>query len=154
MRPPLPFSRGDAFELTEFLRSAGLSTAGVGDPGLALWVDLDPDGRIVGSVGLEVKGRHALVRAIAVATPLRGRGRGTELVEFALDVARERRVDTVWLMTARSPGFCARLGFAAAEVTELADAVPDSHQVRSLSASGLLRYETAWSRAVGPPARA
>jgi N-acetylglutamate synthase-like GNAT family acetyltransferase len=150
MKAPLPFSRGDAFELAQFLNSADLSTAGVGEPDVALWIDLDSDGRIVGSVGLEFAGRHALVRGIAVAATLRGNGRGRELVGFAFDQARARGADTAWLLTRRAAGFCARLGFAGVDVAELADALPDSHRVRALRESGLLRYETAWSRSLTP----
>ena len=50
-----------------------------------LWVDLDADGRLVGSVGLELAGKDALIRGLAVARRLRGNGRGTELAQFALD---------------------------------------------------------------------
>ena len=151
MRPPLEFSRGDAFELGEFLRAAGLSAAGIGEPGLALWIDLDPDGRIVGSTGFELVGRDALLRSVAVGRSLRSRGRGSELVEFALAEAGHLGAERAWALTRRTGPFWEALGFAATEGPDLAERLADTHLVRSLVASGLLRYETAWSRPLTVP---
>jgi N-acetylglutamate synthase-like GNAT family acetyltransferase len=146
MRPPLPVSRGDAFELTEFLRAVDLTVSGVGEPDVYLWVDLDPDGRIVGSAGLELDGRDALLRSVAVHSSRRGAGRGTELAQFALDQAATLGATRAWLFSRRSGPFWQKLGFEAADITELAQAVASTHQVRAFATSGQLRYETAWSR--------
>jgi N-acetylglutamate synthase-like GNAT family acetyltransferase len=146
MRAPLPVSPGDAFELTEFLRAADLTVSGIGEPDLHLWVDLDSDGRIVGSTGFELDGQHALLRSVAVHSTMRGTGRGTELAQFALDQAASLGATQAWLFSRRSGPFWKKLGFAPADITELADAVASTHQVRAFAASGQLRYETAWSR--------
>jgi N-acetylglutamate synthase-like GNAT family acetyltransferase len=146
MRPPLPVSRGDAFELTEFLRAADLTVDGIGEPEVQLWVDLDPDGRIVGSTGFELDGQHALLRSVAVHPSLRGTGRGTELAQFALDRAASLGATRGWLFSRRSGPFWQKLGFEPADITELAVALASTHQVRAFAASGQLRYETAWSR--------
>jgi len=146
MRPPMPVSRGDAFELTEFLRASDLTVSGIGEPDLYLWVDLDPDGRIVGSTGFELDGQNALLRSVAVHSTMRGTGRGTELAQFALDQAASLGATQAWLFSRRSGPFWQKLGFTPADITELADAVASTHQVRAFAASGQLRYETAWSR--------
>jgi N-acetylglutamate synthase-like GNAT family acetyltransferase len=148
MRPPLPFSRGDAFELGEFLRACDLTVSGIGDPEVLLWLDLDVDGRIVGSTGLELSGSHALLRSVAVHPALRGTGRGTELAQFALAHATGLGATRAWLFSRRSGPFWQKLGFESAEITELADALSTTHQVRSFAASGQLAYETAWSRSL------
>ena len=82
MRPPLPVSRGDAFDLTVFLRAADLTVNGIGEPEVRVWIDLDPDGRILGSTGFELDGEDALLRSVAVHPSVRGNGRGTELGRF------------------------------------------------------------------------
>jgi N-acetylglutamate synthase-like GNAT family acetyltransferase len=148
MKPPLPAARGDAFELTEFLRAADLTTSGIGEPDVLLWIDLDGDGRIVGSTGLEMVGTHVLLRSVAVSESLRGAGRGTELAQFALERAAGLGAARAWLFSRRSGPFWQKLGFEPADITSLADAMAPTHQVRAFAASGQLRYETAWSRAL------
>jgi len=146
MKAPLPFSRGDRFELTEFLKASDLTTSGIGEPGVRLWIDVDSDGRIVGSTGYESVGTSGLLRSVAVAPPLRGEGRGTELARFALSEMASLDVRRVWLFSRRSGPFWEGLGFEPADIDELADVMADTHQVRAFAASGQLRYETAWSR--------
>jgi N-acetylglutamate synthase-like GNAT family acetyltransferase len=146
MREPLPVSRGDAFELTEFLRSVDLTVSGIGEPDVRLWIDLDVDGRIVGSTGFELDGEDALLRSVAVHPSLRGSGRGTELARFALDGVAALGARRAWLFSRRSGPFWQNLGFELADITELAEALGSTHQVRAFAASGQLRYETAWSR--------
>jgi N-acetylglutamate synthase-like GNAT family acetyltransferase len=146
MRLPLPVSRGDAFELIEFLRSADLTVNGVGEPDIQLWVDLDVDGRIVGSTGIELNGQDVLLRSVAVHPSLRGAGRGTELARFALERAESLGARRAWLFSRRSGPFWEQLGFQPADVSELAAVLPAAHQVRAFTKSGQLRYETAWFR--------
>jgi N-acetylglutamate synthase-like GNAT family acetyltransferase len=146
MRQPLPAERADAFELIEFLRAADLTTNGIGEPGVYLWVDLDMDGRIVGASGFELEGHNALMRSVAVATSLRGQGRGTELARFALDEAHAAGATRAWLFSRRSGPFWKSLGFEAADSADLAAALATTHQVQAFAASGQLKYEAAWSR--------
>jgi N-acetylglutamate synthase-like GNAT family acetyltransferase len=146
MRQPLPAERADAFELTEFLRAADLTTSGVGEPGVRLWVDLDADGRIVATTGYELEEHDALLRSVAVALSLRGRGRGTELAQFALDEAYSAGATRAWLFSRRSGPFWKSLGFEPADSADLAAALSSTHQVQAFAASGQLRYEVAWSR--------
>ena len=148
MRAPLHAESADAFELTEFLRAADLTTSGIGETGVHLWVDLDTDGRIIATTGFELEGDNALLRGVAVAPSLRGRGRGTELAQFALDQARSAGATRAWLFSRRSGAFWKRLGFQPADAAELALALASTHQVRALDASHQLRYETAWSRSL------
>jgi N-acetylglutamate synthase-like GNAT family acetyltransferase len=146
MRAPLHAESADAFELTEFLRAADLTTNGIGEPGVHLWVDLDTDGRIVATTGFELVGQDALLRSVAVAPVLRGHGRGTELAQFALDEACAAGATRAWLFSRRSGPFWKKLDFEPADGAELARALATTHQVQAFAASGQLRYETAWSR--------
>jgi N-acetylglutamate synthase-like GNAT family acetyltransferase len=146
MRPPLHAGSADALELTEFLRGADLTTSGIGDPSVRLWIDLDVDGRIIASTGFELDGHDALLRSVAVAASHRGHGRGTELARFALDEAYSAGATRAWLFSRRSGPFWKRLGFRPADSAQLAAALPSTHQVQAFAASGQLRYEAAWSR--------
>jgi N-acetylglutamate synthase-like GNAT family acetyltransferase len=146
MHAPLHAESADAFEVTEFLRAADLTTNGIGEPGVHLWIDLDSDGRIVATTGFELEGHNALLRSVAVAPSLRGQGRGTGLAQFALDQACSIGATRAWLFSRRSGPFWKKLGFEPADSAELARALATTHQVRAFAESGQLRYETAWSR--------
>lgn len=151
MRPPLPFSRGDAFELSEFLRAADLTTSGVGEPDVQLWIDLNPEGRIVGCTGFELSGEDVLLRSVAVDPSLRRAGRGAELARFALEIAASRGATRAWLFSRRSAPFWRSLGFASVEIADIAPSLAETHQVRAFAASGQLAYESAWTRPLPAP---
>jgi N-acetylglutamate synthase-like GNAT family acetyltransferase len=146
MREPLRATAADAFALGEFLRSVDLTTAGLDDSHLQLWIDLDPDGRIVGTTGFEFTDGDALIRSVAVAAHLRGSGRGTELARFALDQVIALGAQRAWLMSRRSGAFWQTLGFVSADIHQLAAALLTTTQVREFAATGQLDYETAWLR--------
>lgn len=73
------------------------------------------EGRLLGAVGLELAGGAALLRSLVVAPGERGTGLGHALVGAALEMARERGVAEVWLLTTTADRFFERLGWRRAE---------------------------------------
>ncbi|HEY7474721.1 MAG TPA: arsenic resistance N-acetyltransferase ArsN2 [Vicinamibacterales bacterium] len=69
------------------------------------------DARIVGSAALEVYADGALLRSVAVASELKGRGVGRELTNAALTAARELRVPALYLLTTTADGYFPKFGF-------------------------------------------
>jgi len=67
--------------------------------------------RVVGSVALELYGGSALLRSLVAEESLRGRGIGSNLIEAALSLARERGVLTVYLLAETAMEFFPRFGF-------------------------------------------
>lgn len=92
------------------LRRNQLPDAGLAEHAANLLVAVE-SGRIVGSAALELYGDAALLRSVAVELPLRGRGLGVALTQAALDLARERGVRAVYLLTETAAKFFGRLGF-------------------------------------------
>jgi amino-acid N-acetyltransferase len=88
-------------------------------------------GRIVGSAGLEMYGECALLRSVAVAPQLRGRGLGQGLVRAALDLARGRGVRSVYLLTETAAEFFPRLGFQVVDRGSVPAAVQTSVEFTS-----------------------
>jgi len=82
--------------------------------------------RVVGSAALELYGRSALLRSVAVEKSLRGRGIGSKLTEAALNLARERGVLTVYLLTETAMDFFRRFGFKLASRSRVPLAVKQS----------------------------
>ena len=73
------------------------------------------EGQLLGSVGLELAGESALLRSLVVAPGERGTGLGHALVGAALEMARERGVAEVWLLTTTADRFFERLGWRRVE---------------------------------------
>jgi amino-acid N-acetyltransferase len=69
------------------------------------------NGQIVGSAALEVYVDGALLRSVAVASELRGRGVGRDLTEAALVAARDLRVPGLYLLTTTADSYFPKFGF-------------------------------------------
>ncbi|WP_076680201.1 GNAT family N-acetyltransferase [Microbacterium sp. RU33B] len=138
----------DISDVRSFLAEADLTLSGLDAASVRLWIERDDGGRIVGATGFELSGdaRHALIRSVAVASDRRAQGRGSALARFALERATDAGAGTAWLFSRRSGPFWQSLGFARADIAELAAALADTHQVRLFRETGQLDREVAWSR--------
>jgi amino-acid N-acetyltransferase len=65
-----------------------------------------------GLVGLELYGEEALLRSLAVASSRRGSGVGSGLVAHAERHARDKGVQSLYLLTTTAEGFFLRRGYA------------------------------------------
>lgn len=66
---------------------------------------------VAATATLEVYGDAALLRSVAVDERMRGRGLGHVITRAALDLARERGVRNVYLLTETAGDFFPRFGF-------------------------------------------
>ena len=69
------------------------------------------EGRVMGCATLELYGRVALLRSVAVARVFRGTGLGRRLIETALELSRHLDVDEAYLLTETADLFFPRFGF-------------------------------------------
>ena len=86
---------------------------------------------VVGSAALEVYGRAALLRSVAVDPALRGQGLGQHLTCTALDLARQHGVARVYLLTETAGDFFPRFGFHPTERAAVEPAVQQSVEFTS-----------------------
>jgi len=107
------------------LGNAKLPTAGVADQP-SQFIVAESEGRLVGVVGLEVYGDSALLRSAAVQEDWRSSGVGRVLVERALDVARARGLNDVFLLTTTAENYFPRFGFACVSRDSVAKGVQSS----------------------------
>jgi len=82
--------------------------------------------RIVGCAALELYGRAALLRSVAVEPSSRGLGLGAQLTHAALDLARSRGVKALYLLTESASEFFPRFGFRVIPRPEVDPAVQRS----------------------------
>jgi amino-acid N-acetyltransferase len=118
-------SAADLQSVFSLLDRSGLPTAGVAD-NFSQFLVAEADGRLVGVVGLELYGESALLRSAAVEESWRGSGVGRVLVERALDLARERGIEDVYLLTTTAENYFPKFGFVCVRRDEVAQGVRSS----------------------------
>jgi len=69
------------------------------------------DNEVVGTAGVEVRGAHGLVRSVAVLPWARGRGIAHALVTDRIAWARERGIDSFYLLTLTAERYFSQRGF-------------------------------------------
>ncbi|MFX1579329.1 MAG: arsenic resistance N-acetyltransferase ArsN2 [Promethearchaeota archaeon] len=77
---------------------------------------------LIGSVGLEIYGKSALLRSLAVHPDFQGRGLGTRLVNSIIEVAKEKGINRLFLLTDTAEKFFEKKGF----VVVTRDLVPEN----------------------------
>lgn len=110
--------REDLEGVRALLDQAGLPPS---PPGLALQnclVALDGRG-VVGVAAFELRGLRAHLFALAVASPWRGRGLGTSLLESILARTHELSLRDVFVLPGEEDAFFEKRGFVAADWSEL-----------------------------------
>ena len=79
---------------------------------------------------MEVYGQAGLLRSVAVGVEHRGEGWGERLTKAALELARERGVRDIYLLTTTASHFFPRFGFTAIPRAELDPALEQSEELR------------------------
>lgn len=90
------------------------------------------DGQIVGVIGLEVYGRAALARSMAVAGEFRGRGIARELNTRIFALARLLGVKELYLLTTTAADYAARLGFQKINRNDAPESIQATGEFKSL----------------------
>ena len=101
----------DLPEVLALIGRAKLPAAGVAEAFSHFFV-ADYEGKLVGAAGLEIYGASALLRSVVVEDSWRGSGTGQRLIEHALDDARGRGIEDVFLLTTTAEHYFPRFGFA------------------------------------------
>jgi len=97
---------------------------------LVAWIDDE----IVACAAVELHVDFALLRSVAVDKDQQGQGLGHDLTRAALDLARQRGVSGVYLLTETAGGFFSRFGF---KPTSRAEVPADVQNPSSLLAPAL-----------------
>ena len=87
---------------------------------------------IAGCSALELYHESALLRSVAVKQPYRSHGIGRSLIGAALDLAMERGVSNVYLLTSTAEPFFLKLGFESISRDNVPENVRDSVEFTAL----------------------
>lgn len=110
----------DLSVIQDLLTSNGLPLDGVREA-LCGFLVAEAEGRIVGVVGMEQRGRYGLLRSAAVAADWRSRGVARQLVERIIAEAESQGVRALYLLTTTAEHYFPMFGFRTAS----RDAAPD-----------------------------
>ena len=66
---------------------------------------------LVGTGGLEVHGKFALLRSLSVKMGIRGKSVGTTITEYLLTEAKKKNLQAIYLLTETAKGFFEKKGF-------------------------------------------
>jgi len=102
--------RSDFTQIAQLLESDALPLDGVAHH-LDNFLVADLDGKVVGTIGLEIYGENALLRSAVVTPSSRNRGLGTLLYNALLDDAKKRGVNRLVLLTNTAEEYFRRKGF-------------------------------------------
>ena len=109
-------------EIAAFLTANGLPVAGLAEYATELLVARER-GRLIGTAALEIHGRDALLRSVAVDAATRGTGLGQRLTHAALERARQRGVSRVFLLTETAAAFFPKFGFTRIERSSVPESI-------------------------------
>jgi N-acetylglutamate synthase-like GNAT family acetyltransferase len=114
------------------LAGAGLPAADVAEPDRLFWRFETTDDVPVGFGGLEIHGKHALLRSVVTLPPLRKRGIGSAIIAALESEAELRGCRNVFLLTTGSTDFFGRLGYAPCARTKAPRAIRDTQEFAAL----------------------
>ncbi len=89
------------------------------------------ENQIVGCAALELYSTDALLRSVAVQPTLQKRGLGHRLVQAAFDLAREHKVQRLYLLTETAGDYFPKFGFRAVERAAIPATVQQSIEFTS-----------------------
>ncbi len=120
-----PFA-SDVKHVKRLLHAAGLPTDDLQADMLAYVAEAN--GLPIGAIGIETFGSMALLRSLIIDSEFRGGGFGSFLVERLENLARNRGVSELWLLTIDADAWFQKLGYRAmsrehapAEITATAE---------------------------------
>lgn len=120
----------DGPSILQLLRHAELPVDGLLDHIDTAFVARD-DGRVVGCAALEVYEGGALLRSVAVAPAVQGRGIGRRLTEAAITLAESLGVSAVYLLTTSAERYFPKLAFVPITRAQVPASVQESVEFRS-----------------------
>ncbi len=121
------------------LKSSGLTLEGVEDT--EFWIAKSGE-RIIGTVGLETWGDQGLLRSLAVDKELRNLGIGRALVLHVIELAKNKKLKELFLITEAVQNYYLKFGFELVERNKISGNVLNSQEFRGacLESANVMRW--------------
>ncbi|UGQ48583.1 arsenic resistance N-acetyltransferase ArsN2 [Massilia endophytica] len=122
-----PATQADWPAIQRLLQAAQLPTDGASDH-LDAFIVGDTGTELLCAGGLELYGQAALLRSVVVAAQHQGQGLGDQLHRQIAELARTRRIDTLYLLTTTAAQYFARRGFQEVDRASVPSALQASRE--------------------------
>jgi amino-acid N-acetyltransferase len=140
-----PATTADISDILTLLRASALPTAGI-ERHVETALIVRDSGQLLGCAAVEVYGQAGLLRSVAVEAARRGEGLGERLTTAALELARQRGVRNIYLLTTTASHFFPRFGFTAIPRSELDPALAQSEELRGACPASALAMHASLGR--------
>ncbi len=121
----------DLSDIEALLRGARLPSSGVAEH-LDTFVVFESGGSIAGVGGIEICGSDALLRSLAVAPALQGRGIAASICDHLEAMAASRGVEQLYLLTETAERYFMKRGYAVAARSEAPSAIASTEEFTML----------------------
>lgn len=118
--------------LIELLSRSALPTSDINQTDSIYFFGCHQNGRLIGSVGIEICKKSAMLRSLATHEEVRNTGLGRALVEHAELNASLRGVGAIYLLTTTAAVFFERLGYEQLFREQAPDAIKKTPQFTDL----------------------
>ncbi len=118
--------------IRQFLTLCGLPNEDLTPEHLSYFWVIKKKGEILGTVGLEIFGRSALLRSLAVDPRFRKRGFALELTKKAEDYAASLKIEVLYLLTMTAEGFFRKSGYQKTERNSVPPEIRGTTEFQSL----------------------
>jgi amino-acid N-acetyltransferase len=129
-----PANPADRQAVGELLQSQKLPTQDL-PARLENFMLVKENGKIIGSVGLEIYKNYGLLRSLAVDASQQGNGLGKTLYKTALELAQQKKVQELYLITTTAAPFFKKLGFTQIKRTDAPAPIAATAQFTTICAS-------------------
>lgn len=142
-----PANAGDRVAVVRLLADAGLPGDGVAEilatrpDDFVVAEDPAAPGALLAVAGLEICGRHALLRSVAVRPEWRARGLGREIVMRAIREGEARGLRAMYLLTTTAEHWFPRFGFTAVAREAVPAAIRETVEFRSACPASAVAME-------------
>ena len=126
----LPLSAAAYENAIDLLAKANLPVQDIG-PHTELF-ELRTDDKLIGTIGLEQDGAVGLLRSLSVAEGQRGKGYGEQLVQFLEETAKERGIETLYLLTTTVASFFSKRGYQTISRVEVPQVIQQTSEFASM----------------------
>ena len=132
----------DLQQIVGLLKVNGLPTVGIESCYANYVIATDEKGTLLGVAGLEIYGRVALLRSVAVEVNSRRMGHARALVEAVLGTAKRSGVHTIYLLTETASDYFKHLGFDLVDRKDIDEAVMASLEFTECRSTAMAMRKT------------
>ncbi|MBM9501634.1 GNAT family N-acetyltransferase [Leptospira sp. 201903071] len=131
--PTLDFFFHPSFEnVLNLLQDKGLPVEDLKNQDLNRFIGFGNESELKAVIGLELHGKFALLRSLAVVDGFQKKGLGTQLVRKIEDQARRLPIETLFLLTTTAKEFFLKLGYLETERDSLPEEIKRTEEFVSL----------------------